>query len=165
MLTLQQLATLKAAILADPVLAEKPNNPDGNFDIAAAFNANSVPDFYVWRSSVTIDEIMLNGFDWTRVDNLTVGKSRIWEWMTALGSINPSQSNVRAGVLAVFSAAGDLANRTAVFSHSQRLATRGEKLYAVGTGTSTTDQGIGPAVMGYEGQLSYSDIEQARNLP
>lgn len=165
MLTDPQLATLKAEILADPVLAAKPNNSDGNFDIAAAFNLNASPDFYVWRSSVTTDEIMLNGFDWTRVDNLTVGKSRIWEWMTSLDRINPAQANVRAGVLAVFSAAGDLANRVAVFTHSQRRATRAEKLFATGAGTSTTDQGVGPAVMVFEGQLSYADIEQARNLP
>jgi hypothetical protein len=163
MLTAPQLAALKAAILADPVLAAKPMNSDGDFDIAAALNQPAVPDYFVWRTAVPTDEIMLNGFDWTRVDNLTVGKSRIWEWMTNLGQINPSQSNVRAGVLAVFTTAGDLANRNAVFSHCQRLATRVEKLFATGSGTTTTDQGVGPSTMGFEGAISYQDVSLARN--
>lgn len=163
MLTPQQLQTLKTAINADPVLAAKPLNSDGAFDIAAAFNLPAVPDYYVWRTLVPTDEIMLNGFDWTRVDNLTVGKARIWEWMTQLGQLNPSQANVRAGVLAVFSAAGDLANRNAVFGHCQRLATRAEKLFATGTGATTTDQGVGPSTMGFEGQISWQDVDTARN--
>lgn len=162
-LTSAQNATLKAAIVADNTLNSFPNNSDGAFGIAALLNATATPDYYVWRSSVATDEIMLNGFDWTRVDNLTVGKSRIWEWMTNLGRINPSQANVRAGVVACFSAAGDVANRNAVFSHCQRLATRAEKLFATGTGTASTDQGAGPSVMGFEGMLSYSDVEAARN--
>lgn len=162
-LTSTQNATLKAAISADQTLNAFPNNSDGAFGIAALLNQTASPDYYVWRSSVATDEIMLNGFDWTRVDNLTVGKARIWEWMTNLGRINPSQSNVRAGVIAAFSAAGDLPNRNAVFSHCQRLATRAEKLFATGSGTASTDQGAGPAVMGFEGMLSYQDVDDARN--
>lgn len=162
-LTAQQNAAIKAAILADPVLSAFPNNTDGAFGIAALLNQQASPDFYVWRTSVTIGEIMQNGFDWTRVDNLTVGKARIWEWMVATGTIKPNQSNVRAGVLAVFTTAGDLANRNAVFGHCQRLATRAEKLLATGTGTASTDQGVGPATMGFEGSLSYQDVDTARN--
>jgi hypothetical protein len=162
-LTTAQLQTLKAAILADPTLAAKPNNTDGNFDIAAAMNAIATPDFFVWRTSVPIDEIMRNGFDWTRVDNLTVGKSRIWEWMTAIGTIKPNQDNVRAGVLAVFTTALDQPNRLAVFGHCQRQATRAEKLFATGTGATTTDQGVGPAQLTFEGNLSYQDVTSARN--
>lgn len=162
MLTTPQLQALKAAIAADQALAAKPNNPDGNTEIAAAFNTNAAPEYYVWKSSVGIDEIMQNGFDWTRVDNLTVGKARIWEWMTAVGTVKPNQANVRAGVLAVFTTAGDLANRNAVFGHCQRLATRAEKLFASGSGVTSTDQGVGPSTMTFEGNLSYQDIEQAR---
>jgi hypothetical protein len=162
-LTTAQKATLKAAIIADQELNAFPNNTDGAFGIAAILNVKASPDFYVWRSSVTIDEIMQNGFDWTRVDNLTVGKARIWEWMTAVGTVKPSLANVRAGVIACFTTAGDLGNRNAVFGHCQRLATRAEKLFATGAGTTTTDQGVGPAVMGFEGNLSYQDVDEARN--
>lgn len=163
MLTPAQRATLKAAIAADETLNSKPNNSDGNFDIAAALNAPASPDFYVWKTSVSVTDIMQNGFDWTRVDNLTVGKSRIWEWMTIAEAINPSLPNVRAGILAVFATAGDQATRLAAFQHCQRLASRVEKLLATGSGTTTTDQAVGPATMGFEGPITYSDVEAARN--
>lgn len=162
-LTTQQKTAIKAAILADPILAAKPNNSDGAFDIAAALNLPATPDFYVWKTSVEVTEIMQNGFDWTRVDNLTVGKARILEWMSIAGTIHPNQSNVRAGILAVFATAGDLATRLAAFQHCQRLASRVEKLLATGTGSTTTDQAVGPATMGFEGPISYQDIEDARN--
>lgn len=164
MLTTAQLQTLKLAIDADPVLAAFPLNSDGSFAIASEMNKIAAPAFFVWRTDVQISEIMLNGFDWTRVDNLTVGKARIWDWMTSLGRINPAQANVRAGVLAVFTTAADLANRNSVFGHSQRQATRAEKLFATGAGTTTTDQGVGPATMGLEGMLMYEDVDMARAL-
>jgi hypothetical protein len=163
MLTTAQLAALKAAILADPVLAAFPNNDDGHFGVAAELNKDASPAFFVWRSTVTSLAIMQNGFDWSRVDNLTVGKARIWDWMMRTGELNPSLPNVRAGVLAVFNVAADLATRLAIFQHCQRPASRAEKLFAVGPGTTTTEQAIGPALMVFEGQLNYQDISAARN--
>jgi len=157
-----QLSALKAAILADATLNAFPHDSDGAFAIAAALNLQAAPDFYVWRSTVTVDEIMQNGFDWTRVDNLTIGKSRIWEWMAATNVLRPNQANVRAGWLAVFTTAGDLSNRTAIAAHAQRLATRAEKLFASGSGTASTDQFVGPATMTFEGQLQYTDVVVAR---
>lgn len=161
-MTPQQLLTVKTAILADPLLAAQPMNSDGDFAIADALNLIAVPDFFVWRTSVTPASIMQNGFDWTRVDNLTVGKSRIWEYMMQTGVVNPSLPNVRAGVNAVFTTAADQATRQAAFNHCQRIATRIEKLLATGTGTTTTDLGAGPAVMGFEGPLDFQTVTLAR---
>jgi hypothetical protein len=163
MLTAPQLATLKAAILADPVLSAFPNNDDGHFGVAAELNKDASPVFFVWRTSITSLEIMQNGFDWARVDNLTVGKARIWDWMMRTGTLNPSLANVRAGVLAVFGVAADLATRQAVFNHFQRPASRFEQLYASGSGATSTDQGIGPATLGLEGPIGYQDVSSARN--
>lgn len=166
MLTSAQLPALKAAIDADPLLSAEPKNSDGEFNIAAAFNLAATPNYFVWKTWATINELLGAGFDWTRVDNLTVGKARIWEFMTALGAINPSQSNVRAGVNACFSvAAADAPCRQAIFNGSQRLALRGEKLYATGSGATSNDQGVGPSTMGFEGNISAADVNAARNLP
>lgn len=166
-LTAPQLATLKAAIDADPVLAAKPLNSDGYFEIAAVLNTElASPDFWVWRSNVTQDEIMQNGFDWVRVDNLSVGKARIWEWLfdNQAAAINPSKANVRAGIAEVWKGtAADNAVRQAVFNHCQRLATRAQKLFATGPGASTTVDGVGPATMDVE-QITMADVEQARAL-
>lgn len=48
-LTPAQLATLKADILADGALNAFPNNSDGAFEIAKAYNAVAAPDYFVWR--------------------------------------------------------------------------------------------------------------------
>lgn len=163
-LTPAQLLTLKAAIIADATLNAKPMNGDGYFDIAVAMNVPATPAFKVWKTSVATDEIMRNGFDWTRVDNLTVGKARIMEWMMNTGIINPSQTNVRAGVEACFSVeVADGPNRQAIYDHSVRDATRAEKLFATGTGAVPTNHGVGPATMVASGLLTASEVEAARN--
>jgi hypothetical protein len=147
-LTTVQLATLKAAIDADPALSALPNNDDGHFAIAAEMNKDAVPVFFVWRSSTNVIEIMSNGFDWTRVDNMTVGEARIWQFMTQLGVIDPSKANVRAGVNEAFKGtAQDNTMRLAIFGHCQRPATRFERLYVTGTGTTSDDIGTGPGAI------------------
>lgn len=155
MLTTQQFQALKADILADPVLAAKPNNSDGAFDIAVDYNLPASPQFVVWRTNVPASEIMSNGFVWTAVDALTVGKARIWDWMTRYGSINPSKANVRQGLSDCFGAGS--AMQTAIAPHLKRDATRAERLFATGTGTTGS-----PGTLVFEGALSYQDVEAAR---
>lgn len=160
MLSTQQLTALKTAIDADPLLAAHPMNADGHFAIAAALNFPVTPAFIVWRTQVAWDEIMLNGMDWTRVDNLSVGKSRIWEWMfkNSSQSFNPSKPTIRQGIDTIWvGTAADLAVRAAVYVHCKRPATRAEKLLATGDGTTTV-----PATLTFEGALSFQDVEAAR---
>lgn len=157
-MTPAQLATLKAAILADPALASQPMNSDGAFAIAIELNKLAEPDFIVWKTDVSVDEIMRNGMDWARVDNLTVGKARIWDWLGRLGTFDASKTNVRAGIDAAWvGTAADLAVRAAIYVHCKRKATRVEKLLATGTGSDAS-----PAVMSFEGAISYQDVEAAR---
>lgn len=159
-LTTQQAATLKTFIQNDPTLNAQPLNSDGAYAIAAAINQAATPAFIVWRTSVDTDEVMRNGMDWTRVDNLNVGKARIWEWMTKPGSFNPSKANVRAGIDATWvGTAADLAVRAAVYTHCKRNASVVEKLLI----TSGAGSDASPAVMGFEGPISYQDVEAARN--
>lgn len=165
MLTTQQLQTLKAFITADPVLNAFPNNSDGNFEIAVRLNLPATPAFVVWKTSVNVTDIMQNGFDWTRVDNLTVGKARIWEFMTSAGVLNPSLANVRAGFEACFSVeVADGPTRQAIYNHCLQNATVLQKLFATGAGTNPTNHGIGPATMAVSGPVSHSEVEQARSL-
>ena len=159
-LTPAQLATLKAAILANQALSSQPMTSGGALVIAEALNATAVPSYIVWRTKVTDQEIMLNGFDWTRVDNLSVGKARVWDWMFRFGSINPSKSNIRAGIDQTWvGTAADLAVRAAVYVHCKRAASIAEQLFATGTGSDAS-----PAVMGFEGKLTADDVAQAREL-
>jgi len=157
-LTTQQKATLKANILATPAANAMYESGDLS-GLAAFYNATASPDFYVWRTAVSQDEIMLNGFDWTRVDNLSVGKARIWEWLFFTGAINPSKTNIRAGIDATWvGTAADLAVRAAVYQHCQRLASVVEKLFSTGAGTTVTN-GTGPATMALEGPLAYTEFQ------
>lgn len=160
-MTTAQLQTLKSDIAADPVLSQLPKNSDGAFEVARVYNLTASPDFWVWRTNVPLTDITNNGFDWVRVDNLSVGKARIWEWLFDDGSINPSKANVRAGIIECWKGtAQDLAVQAVVFGHCQQKATRFQKLFAVGAGTSVVN-GTGPATMGLDGTLSYQDVEAA----
>jgi hypothetical protein len=181
-LTPAQLASLKTNIANNTAtvtyqgtptpINEVPNNDDGNIAIAAWYNLAASPSFKVYRTSVPMSEIMLNGFDWTRVDNLSVGKARIWDWMVNADpgsqSIDPSKANIRAGINAVWvGTAADLAVRAAVYLHCFRDATNAEKMFATGAGTVADQTGEGPATMSLtaEGNLSYQEVSTARNLP
>ena len=103
---------------------------------------------------------MQNGFDWVRVDNLSVGKARIWEWLfdNAQAAISPSKDNVRAGIAECWrGTAADLAVQAAVLTHCRRACTRGERYFASGTGTEATPGKLGI----FEGLLSAQDISDA----
>jgi hypothetical protein len=150
-MTPAQLAAIKADITATPELNTLYLAGD-NAGLADAYNAIASPTFTLWRTKVTQDEIMQNGFDWTQVDGLTVGKARIWEWMFKNSdiAINPSKVNVREGIDEAWKGtAAMLAVRAAIYIHCKRLATRMEKLFAVGVGSDAN-----PAVPSFEGDVS-----------
>ena len=154
MLTTEQLATLRAGAFADQAAAAMIAAGDWQ-GVRDWLNAATSPAFVVWRTSVSQDEIMQNGFDWVRVDNLSVGKARIWEWLfdNQAATIKPSKANVRAGIDEVWKGTAlDLAVRAAVYTHCKRTATRAEKLLASGTGTDAS-----PALLTHEGEVSQPD--------
>lgn len=154
-LTDAQYIALKADILADPLLSA--DVQAGNYGaIADAYNVTTT--YVVWKTSVTDKEIQATAaFDWTRVDNLSVGKARIWDLMFKFGAINPSLSNVRAGIDATWvGTAADLAVRAAVYTNCKRFARRIEKLFATGTGTD-----VSPSVMSFEGSVPFTDVRSA----
>lgn len=159
-MTTAQLVTLKAAIDADPTLSSLAHNDDNAIETARQFNLTAVPNFIVWKTNVDPNEIMKNGMNWTRVDNLSVGKARIWDWLTRLGTFDASKENVRAGIDATWvGTAADLAVRASVYTHCKRPCTKGEKLYATGAGTDAS-----PATLGYEGNIGMQEVMEAWNI-
>ena len=159
-LTTAQYATLKAAILADPALVPLTSGPQSDYGrITDAMNADASPAFVVWRTSVTRAEYQDDdNFDWTVVDNLSTGsKYRIWEWMFGTtGAINPSKPKIRAGIAACWVGnAGLVAVEAAILARSKRNATRVEKLFTTGTGSTAV-----PAVLTFEGSVSINEIAE-----
>lgn len=154
--TTEQDLVIKNYIQADPILSVLEPSSDNVVFIIQELNKAATPSFYVWRNSVTQDEIMQNGFDWTRVDNLTVGKARIWQWMfdNASKVINPTKANVRAGIDAVWvGTAADLAVRAVVYTHCYRLASILERLFVTGTGSTAS-----PGDIALHGDIQFTDI-------
>lgn len=159
MLTPEQYSALRVDMESRPELANALATGDDVF-VASFYNVLVAPDFIVWRTNVTQDEIMQNGFDWVQVDNLSVGAARIWEWLfdNENSMINASKANVRAGIDECWKGtAAKLAVRDAIYLHLKRQANLIEKLFATGVGSVAS-----PAVMGFEGELSYTDASKAR---
>jgi hypothetical protein len=143
-LTSQQSAALKADILADPLLAAQPMNSDGAFAIAQAYNLLASPAFRVWRTDIPTKDIK-TAIVWTEY----IGRS-----------LNGADVNVRQGIQDCFSGPSGVNTRTQLTTIAKRDATRAEKLFAAGTGSEAV-----PATMGFEGALSFQDVEAARSLP
>lgn len=130
-------------------------------DVALHAWANSNSTFWVWKTRVTQDEIMQNGFDWVQVDNLSVGKARIWEWLflNSERSINPSKPNVRAGIAECWKGnAAFLAVQAVVLGHCKRFASNVERLFCAGTGLETT-----PGDLTYVGPVGLTELSVALN--
>lgn len=187
-MTPAQLAAIKADILASPDLSALPNNSDGAFEIARLYNLPASPAFNVWRTDAPVDAI-LDAVNWSQytptdaADNTATYTNRMLAIQTkqmnlqnmVLGrtTINAAKVNIRAGlrdaVIAVPAGAGGAsvspggASGANVLTACVRPATRIEKLLATASQGSDTTGSTTARVMGFEGSVSYQDIEAARN--
>lgn len=158
-MTPEQLAKLKAAILADPVLSQLPNNYDTAYKIEAWANAFTA-DFYVWRTSVSADEwadAIIGGGGATQLDALTGSKRESLLWACDR-SLNPSRATVRAALDDFCGSQNTL--KAAIQAAQKRLARMIEKICATGTGSLAE-----PATMDYQGTITVYDAKQALDLP
>ena len=156
-LTPAQQATLKTSIQADPAFNSLPQNSDGAYAIALAYDLPATPNWTVWKSNVTINEVGKK-FNGAELAGLTTGNQTrlqtIAQYMA--GGVNPSLLDNRQFFDDVFSGAGGTNTRAALLILWKRLANRSEKLFSTGTGSDAA-----PATMTVEGTLSYSDVQQA----
>lgn len=157
MLTNAQLITLKNDIAADPVLSLIPQTSDGAFEVAAAYNTQASPDFTVWKTQVTLEEVGLN-LDSGEVEALTTAEnSRMQTFaLYAPEGPKPERPDHRAFFDGVFSGAGGANTRPMLLALWKRLALRIEQLYATGTGSDAS-----PATMVVEGTITFRDVLNA----
>lgn len=166
-LTPAQRTTLKNDIATDPVLSLIPHTSDGAFDVAAAYNALAAVDFWVWRTSVAKSELVnatsADGttFNWTGTGFITRSQGERDAFQALFdggGSCNPSLAQVRQAFADIFSGntAPAPANRTHLLAIARRKATRVEKLFATGTGSTGS-----PATMAVEGTLPFAEVLEA----
>ena len=189
-MTPAQLATIKADILANPELNAFPAGLDGSYGIAALYNLPAVPAFTVWRTDTPVSAIndAIDDTKFTPTDLPTVtqlpAEAMLWlnrsqmvlikqanlqRLLQGRDTVDASKANVRASLRdalialptgvngANTSAAGPSAVNA--LTACTRAATRLEKLLVTSSPTTGT---VTAGVMGYEGQVSYPDIEAAR---
>ena len=179
-LTSQQLATLKADILANPDLDSQPNNGDGNFEISRLYALPSSPAFYAYRRSISSAEIFdkidfakLTPADapdgtqtWANRSLCCQGKQFNLQLILDRSTIDATKSQTRStmqdALTNIPSGAGGatVSGWVPVRDLLYEVANRGEKLFATGTGTTGS-----PATRVVYGTISTQDIETARNLP
>jgi hypothetical protein len=170
-LTPAQLQTLRTDIDADPTFSALPNTTAANSQIAAAYNLAASPDYWVWRTSVTrseyVNDTSVDGttFNWTGAGFITRSQGErdaFRELFNHTGAVNPSLPSVRQAFTDIFSGATAPApaNRTHMATVSRRKASRVEKLFATGTGSTAS-----PSLMATEGPITLTNVEDARNLP
>ena len=159
-MTNEQLIVLRDYIATVQEWAAMPNNSDTAYYIAGELNKPATPAWTVWRSDVARDDVSGEGFDWTQVDNLTVGQARIWDWLFDGGTMDARDNGKRAGISECWKGtAAKVAVATFVLGKCKRDAKLGEKVLSTGTGSVAA-----PAVMTHEGDVSPSNVQAARNV-
>lgn len=158
-MTPAQIAILKSTIQGDGTLNSQPMNTEGAVAIQNLLNAAASPPFTIWKRSVSISEVGDNivGNDLAGLSTLNTTRLQTIVLLSQDG-VNASLADRRAFFDDVFSGAGGAATRAKLLILWKRLATRGEKIYATGTGSDAS-----PATPGFEGSIDYNDVLQARS--
>ena len=162
-LTTAQLTTLKADIIADATLNAFPNNSDGAFAIATAYNLLASPDFIVWRTQVPTADCK-KAMVWTEFIGRSAGERDSWQFMLSNGVINGADTNIRQGIQDIFSGAQGAATRAALTALAKTKASRIQKLFSTGTGSDASPATMASNISEFY-LLPYQEVELARQLP
>jgi hypothetical protein len=150
MLTTAQKATLKTFIQNDATLNAMAiaENYEG---VAGSLNANASPDFWVYKTSMSKDELVASPsvdntvFNWTGAGYITRSQGERDAFNAIFnqsGVVNPSIANARQAFTDIFSGTGvALANRTHITASIRRKANRIEKLFATIAAAPPTPSG------------------------
>lgn len=192
-MTPAQLTALRQAIDANPTWVAIPNNSDGNYTLAALLNAPAVPAFNVWRTEAPVNAILdaINWGTYTPSDAIASADPTLTQQVGRLLAIQTKQMNLqlmvqgrdvlncarpnmrgglRDAVIQVPSGANGAAtspggaNGATVLAQCIRNATEAEKILATASQASDTTGATTARVMGFEGNVSPTDVETARNL-
>lgn len=168
-LTESQLETLKSDIDANPgEFGSIPMGPDGHQQIADVYNVVVAPDFWVFKTSLTRKEVV-DAMDWATDYATFKDDLPAIEFLLSRGGgepYDPTEPGAREALSAVF--AGANSTRGGLLVAVTRLATRGEKLFAVtttGPGGGDGSLQAASAALVVQGNLSGQDVEKARGLP
>lgn len=151
MLTQPQIATLRAAVMAEPTISAIVASAD---DIAIAAWLNSPVTEKCWKTEMAIAEVH-DIMNWTEFISRSVAEKAAFTCMFVMGMVNPSRPNIRSGVNDIFSGTGaaPVALRASFLAAMQRPMTHAEKILAT-PGTTYT--------LTFEGEVSYGEASWLR---
>lgn len=157
MLTTSQITALRTAILSEidaEFILFRSQGSTGQ--MVEWFNQPSTT--VVWKTSVPKNEVG-KAFQATALAAITAGNNdKLANFAAWNDVIDPSRADQRGFFSDVFSVAAGAPTRTALDALWRRQATRGEKIFAVGTGTT-----LAPSTLDFEGQITNDDVVRAVN--
>jgi hypothetical protein len=157
-MTPAQLATLKAAILADPALAAISNGPGTDYPaIAAAFNADATPTTLAWRTGVPASDSD-DAPDMSTFDALTAGKRDSWALFLGQPQRDFSRNKVRKWITDIWGNATAGTNAEAILLAGTEKASRAEVLFGGATKTTGTVSALDRV---WQGEVTITDVNQA----
>jgi len=153
MLTTQQIATLRAAVMSEPTITNLVATAD---DIAIAAWLNTPTVEKCWKTCLDIAEVHTI-MDWTEFIGRSVAEKAAFTCMFVMGFVNPSAANIRSGLNDIFSGTGvkPVALRTALLNICQRPMTHAEKYLA-------TNPINGTFTLTFEGEINYQEASWLR---
>ncbi len=163
-MTDSQLAVLLADMNATGLFNSLVRDSTGAAVVESYYNQLFVPDYWVWKTSLTKEDITAKtsvdntNWSWTAYISRSQGERDAFKeiFVSAgdnVATVNASLVNVRSGFSDIFSGVSGAAQRTHLLAIARRLANKFERLFSVGLGTSAS-----PSTMVIEGNLSVSDV-------
>lgn len=150
---------LAADILKDLALAALSHVGDSAVVIADAYNKAASPAYWVWRTTLFVQELYEivtdegTTWSWDAYIARSPAERDSWRDRIATGVLNPSLPHVREALLALFvgSDALSVAQRAHILAVSRRQARRAEVLVATGKGTQLEPSLlVGEVVLDYQ---------------
>lgn len=130
-------------------------------DAAAALNANFAPNYWVWRTGVTRQDMyttitdLPSSWDWTIYIAQTVPQQGGWVQMFMGDTLDMSRSNNRVGIAKIYGNTN--AETLHCFAVGRRVCTVLEKLYVTAVVSPPANSG-NDGVAGNRGKISNPDL-------
>lgn len=157
-LTPEEQTTLKTHIEAsvdpDVVTARDGGAHDA---IAKIYNKDVSPDYYCWRSRMSIDEVR-DLVDWDEVVAQSTNDLLAFQILTNSQSINPSNASVRQAFTSIFQGGQGTNTIAALNAAAKEKVSLAEKVLSLNSGDGSSGN---PDTFGFEGSLSHQDISKA----
>ena len=159
-LSTQQKNTLKAAILAEPALAQAVSIRNDSA-IADFCNSAATPTQKAWKTTYTATDLF-SATDLNVYIARSVAERQAYDLLITIGAVDPSSVSIRSGIANIFSgaAAAVVTQRAAILNDMTRSATWAEKVLG---GTNATTDTVTAWRLNFSGAITPMHISELLN--